>query len=43
MLPDEDIINIIPKTKIFINYFLTILSVIIFIQFIGIILSQLII
>ena len=42
MLPDEDLINIIPKTKIFINYFLTILALIIFIQFIGLIYLQLI-
>jgi len=37
MLADQEIINIIPKTKIFLNYFLSILFIILFLQLIGVI------
>jgi hypothetical protein len=42
MLPDEDIIKLIPKTKIFVNYFIFVLLFILVIQFAGVLIQNLI-
>lgn len=42
MLADEDIIKLIPKTKIFVNYFIFILLLILAIQFAGLLIQNLI-
>ena len=42
MLPDEDLINIIPKTKIFLNYFMFISALILFLQLLGFVIQNLI-
>lgn len=41
MLPDEDIIKLIPKTKIFINYFIFIFILILAIQMFGLLIQNL--
>jgi hypothetical protein len=40
MLADEDIINIIPKTHIFLNYFMFIFGFISIVQIVGILFNK---
>lgn len=40
MLADEDIINIIPKTQIFLNYFMFIFGIILIVQIVGILFNK---
>ena len=40
MLADEDIINIIPKTQIFLNYFMFIFGIILTVQIVGILFNK---
>lgn len=40
MLADEDLINIIPKTQIFLNYFIFVFGVILIVQTIGILFNK---
>ena len=40
MLADEDIINIKPKTQIFLNYFMFIFGIILIVQIVGILFNK---
>jgi hypothetical protein len=42
MLPDEDIIKLIPKTQIFLNYFFMIFLIVLALQLLGFFIQNLI-